>query len=114
MKNRLAENDFSIGADFFCGSVVRNLELEGAEKRKKPVRAGNERHGQAFIKDFYRKLQGLDISEREVDTDTDVHICIIHRNELRSYLEELVVATQEEAESFSVVVGYPSERRAER
>lgn len=87
-------------AQIFCGSVVRNLELEGAEKRKKPVRAGNERHGQAFIKDFYRKLQGLDISEREVDTDTDVHICIIHRNELRSYLEELVVATQEEAESF--------------
>ena len=120
-ENRLAENEKSFGRErffnrrrFFCGSVVRNLELEGAEKRKKPVRAGNERHGQAFIKDFYRKLQGLDISEREVDTDTDVHICIIHRNELRSYLEELVVATQEEAESFSVVVGYPSERRAER
>ena len=76
-----------------------------------PVTKGTDR---LFIKRFYRKLQGLDISEREVDTDTDVHICIIHRNELRSYLEELVVAAQEEAESFSVVVGYPSERRAER
>lgn len=97
-----------------CGTVVQNLALEVAEKRRKPARAGNERHGQAFIKDFYRKLQGLDVSEREVDTDTDVHVGISHRNELRSHLEELVVATQEETESFSVVVGHPSERRTER
>lgn len=113
-KNRLAENDFSIGADFFAGLLSGTWSLKVRRKEKSlsvPVTKGTD---QAFIKDFYRKLQGLDISEREVDTDTDVHICIIHRNELRSYLEELVVATQEEAESFSVVVGYPSERRAER
>ena len=54
------------------------------------------------------------VSRHPIFQRQDVHICIIHRNELRSYLEELVVATQEEAESFSVVVGYPSERRAER
>ena len=60
------------------------------------------------------ELQGLDVSKWEINTDADVHIGIMHRNELRSHLEELVVATQEEAETFSMVVGYPSERRAER
>ena len=42
-----------------CGTVVQNLALEVAEKRRKPAHTGNERHGQAFIKDFYRKLQDL-------------------------------------------------------
>lgn len=54
-------------------------------------------------------LQCLPLSEREVDTHTEIGCCMMHGNILRSHLEELVVRTDEQIETSGMEIQDPAE-----
>lgn len=85
----------------------------GRGYEKKPVRMLGMRCGQALYGMILHELQSLGFTEREVDTETYVHVGVVHGDELRGHLEELVVGSQEKVEASRVEIEHPAERRTE-